>query len=235
MKKLLTLGLTAAMLASLAAPAHAFGGRRKSCAPSCDTGCAPAVQVSYVDKTVTAYKPEWKEKEVSYTVNKMVTREVVEKQKYMVQVPEYKDEKRTVTTYTMKPTVVERDVTTCRYVPVCDDGCNTGCDTGCGKRGLFGRRGGRGCGTPCVAVMETKKVSCTVMQCVPETKEVTVKVCTYKTEERTQEVKRIVCEWKPETVKAKQRYCEMVPYQTTVKVAVCTPVAASCGTVSSCH
>lgn len=57
-------------------------GRRASCAPACDTGCAPAGHVVYVDKEVTCHKTEYVTKDVEVTVHELKPK--TEKYKYHV-------------------------------------------------------------------------------------------------------------------------------------------------------
>lgn len=233
MKKVLVAGLVLAGLAVMASPSQAHGLRRR-CKGDCDSGCQTACAheacaPAYVEKTITCYRPVWKEKDVTCTVNRCVPREVVTKHTYTVQVPEWKDEKRTVTVYVQKPKEVEREVVTCHRVPVCADACGSSCGS-CGSScddGCCGRRHHRRhrhacCETPCEVVREVHKVKCTVMECVPEKREVTVKVCTYRAEQKTYETRCTVYDLKPETVTRKVRYCEMEAYQKVVKVPAST-------------
>jgi hypothetical protein len=207
MRNLVTVGFTVMILVMSGSSAQACFRR---CRNSCDTDCgAPAVQVQYVEKTVTCYKPEWKEREVKCTVNRMVTRTEVVPVKCNIMVPVWTDQKQTQVFYKRVPKEVEREVTTCHMVRDCVvDPC-----TGCTR-------------TVCRPEYSTQKVKCTIWECIPEKRDVTVRVCSWKPEERTVETRRVICEWKPETITRKERYCEMVPYQTTVKVPVCVPAPA---------
>jgi hypothetical protein len=198
------------MLGVLVAPVQAHGRRRgndccnECCAAPCCTPCQP--QITYVDKQVTCYRPEWREREVPCTINRVTSKVVVTPVNYTVCVPVYSEEKRTITVMNQVPHQVEREVTCCRMVPVCITDPCTGCTRTCCKPETY-----------------TQKVTCTVMECVPSQREITVKVCNFRQEQRTGECRRVVCECHPETIMQKQRYCVMVPYQQTVKVAVCTP------------
>jgi hypothetical protein len=209
MKKLTLVGLAVLGLALTAVPAEAFGLRHRhgcesSCAPCCDTG--PAMTVVWEEREVTAWKPEWKERDVTVNVCRMTTREVTDKHEATIMVPEYKDVKKTVTVMVPKPVEVVRDVCRCVVVPVC---CVDPC-TGCTY-------------TVCHRQMVVEKVRYTVMQCVPEPREVTVRECSYKPEVKKWETKHLVCEWVTTPEKRKEKYCEMVSYKTKVKVAVCVP------------
>jgi len=245
MRKLMVAGLLLAGLCAFATPAQAHGRRHggcggceSDCAAPCAAPCAPAAP-QFVEKVVTCYRTEWKEREVTCTVNRMVPREVVNKHTYTVCVPVWTEEKRTITEYKSVAKVVEKEVTVCHRVPVetpCGDcgGCG-GCDDGCGRRHhrLRGHRGScggcGGCETPCNIVTEVKKVPCTVYECVPVKRDIMVKVCHTKQEQKTVETKCTVWECKPEVVKKKVPYCVQVPYQTTVKVPVCETSCESCG------
>ena len=212
MKGYLAIGLALVTLALSAAPAEAFGLRRRGCnnccAPCCTPCCSPCTTccapVQYVDKTVTCYRPEWKERDVSCTVNRIVPREEVVPVSRTVMVPEWKDVKSTVTVMKQVPREVVQNVTCCRMVQTCVVDPCTGCSRVCCKPESY-----------------TQQVKRMVMDCVPEQKDVTTKVCSYKPTVETIQCKRIVCETKPETVTRKERFCVMVAYQTTVKVPAC--------------
>lgn len=206
MSKLMAVTVAFGLVAVAATPTQAGHGCGSGCAPE----CAPCVQyqVTYVDKVVTCYKTEMREREVTCNVLRCIAREVVEERKVCVLVPEVKQEKRTITVCKSVPREVEREVTCCKMVPVaCTDPC-----TGCSY-------------TVCKPQYVTTKVKQIVCDLVPEQREIVVNVCNYRQEERTIQCKRVVIDYKPETVTRKVYDCVKVPYQTTIKVAVCTPVA----------
>jgi hypothetical protein len=247
MKKLMVAGVLLAGVFAFTASAEAHGLRKgcggceSDCAQACAQPCAPAAP-QYVDKVVTCYKTEWRERDVECTVNRMVSHEEVRKHNYTVCVPVWSEEKRSVTEYKRVAKEVEREVVVCRKVEApcggCDTGCDNGCDNGCGHRHkLLGRRRGGdcgGCATACNVVQEVQKVKCTVYECVPVKRDITVKVCHYEQQQKVSETKCLVWECKAEKVMKKVRYCERVPYQTTVKV--CVSCASSCdnGCASGC-
>jgi hypothetical protein len=214
MKKVVMGGVAVCLLMMTSAPVQAFGRHRDSGCCEITPCCKPCV--TYVDKVVTCCKPEWKERDVTCTINRIVPKVVVTPVKQTICVPVWSEQKKMVTCYNQVPRQVEKEICCCRSVPVC---CTDPC-TGC-KR------------TCCKTETYTQKVTCTVYDCVPVQKEVTCKVCSYKTEERTVECRRVVCECVPETVNRKERYCVMVPYQTTIKVPVCTP-APACAPAPTC-
>jgi len=162
--------------------------------------------VAWVDKEVTCYKTEWKERDVTCTVMRAHYKDVVETHKCNVCVPVWTDKKEKVWVCNMVAKEVVRDVTRCKMERTC---CTDPC-TGCTH-------------TVCKPVTYVEQVKCTVWENHPLEKEVTVKVCSYKTEEKTYQSTHRVCEYKPEQVTYKERYCVSVPYKTTVKVAVCVP------------
>lgn len=169
-------------------------------------GCCTPCNVTWVERTVTCYRPEWQEREVSCTVMRPIPHEVVEKRTCTVMVPVWNDQKCVVHSCRYVPREVEQEVTRCRMVPVsCTDPC-TGCTY-----------------TTCRPEYTTERVKCTVMDRVVEPKEIVVKVCSFKPEERTFEYRRIVCDYKRETVTYMQRHCVMVPYEAKVMVPVCCP------------
>ena len=85
MKAVWTAAVSLVALTLATAPAHAFGHRRGRCATPCDwmAECAPAaygpgMAVSWVEQTVTAYRPEVRTRTVNRTIQRPVTREVPE-------------------------------------------------------------------------------------------------------------------------------------------------------------
>ena len=208
MKKLCAFGLAAVLLGALAQTADACHRDCGGCAPA----CAPApcqVQVTYVDKVVTCYRPKLVETEVKCIVNKVVCREVVEERKVCVNVPVWSERKCEVTVCRMVPEEVVRNVTCVKRVPVCVTDPCTGCTYTTYK---------------CETV--TQQVKQIVCKPVYEKKEVVQRVCSFKQEERTVQCRRIVAECHPEEVTRKVCRCVMEAYQTTVKVPVCTVVPA---------
>src|SRR5262249_5905189 len=110
MKRTASLAVCLASLVAigvLPVESRAFGLRRSGgccesspCASSpCAAPCEVAVPAppKMVERTITRYRPEWKEQEVTVNVCKMVPRE--EKFTYAVMVPVTKQENRKVTTY----------------------------------------------------------------------------------------------------------------------------------------
>lgn len=204
MKKWLVAVVAVAFVLTLADPASAFFFKKKKncCPPPCCDPCC----VTYVDKVVTCYKPQWHEEKVECIVNKLVCKEIVEKVKCNVLVPVWTEEKRKCCHYVSEPVDVIQDVVRCRLVPckVCDP-C-----TGC-------------CHTCCRAETYVEKVKCTVYKCRPVTQDVTVKVCRMECREQIVDCKRIVTECVPTKVVQCVRRCVMVPCQTVVRVPVCVP------------
>jgi hypothetical protein len=230
MKKLFLAGLAAVALVLAASSARADGLlRRHHCHEECCAPCPPPCPPPMVEKTITCYRPEWRVREVPCTVNRTVSRQVVETRQCTVNVPVWTTQKRIVTECVQRPRVIEKEVVVCCRVPVapapapCGD-CGT-CDGGCGRHhhlGLLHRRHDCGCPEPCYqTVQQVKKVCCTVMESCPVQREVCYKVCTYRSEVRTYQVCRTVCECRPETVVRKECYCVMVPYQKCIKVPAC--------------
>ncbi|HXG13397.1 MAG TPA: hypothetical protein VNK04_26805 [Gemmataceae bacterium] len=194
MKKLTAIGLTTVVMA-LAGPAVRAG--HVCCTPCC---------ISWIEKTVTCYRPEWRERDVTCTITRVIPRVMVEERTCTVMIPVWTPEKRTIYVCRYVPREVEREVISCRMVPVtCTDPC-TGCTY-----------------TSCRPEYVTHRVKCVVMEAVPEQREITVNVCSYRPEQRTFPVHRVVCEYRPETITYKQRYCVMVPYAAKVMVPVCCP------------
>ncbi len=91
------------------------GGYESNCNAGCDP-CAPAPPPQMVERTVTRYRPEYKEREVQVTVNKMFPRE--EKFTYFECVPETKPVKRMETVCRIVVKEVPYTYTVCVPVPV---------------------------------------------------------------------------------------------------------------------
>src|SRR5438874_195643 len=99
MRKVIVGALAVVTMALLAAPVEAFGHRRRNCDSGCADVCAPAPQmaVTYQERVMTGYRPEYKMRNVNVTVNRVVSRNVEEKYNYTEMVPVTTAEKRTVT------------------------------------------------------------------------------------------------------------------------------------------
>jgi hypothetical protein len=167
--------------------------------------------VTWVEKTVTCYKIEWRTKKEEFTVNQVTCKEVVTPVKRTCYEPVFGEQKVKRTVYSMVPRQTTRKVTTCKIVPVtCVDPC-TGCTY-----------------TRCTSVPVTVDVPCTVFDCVPSEKEFTVRTCSWKPVEQTIQVRHMVPEVKPVKVVRPVSYCVRVPYEVKVKVPVYTPCAPPC-------
>jgi hypothetical protein len=200
MRKMLGFGFGVGLVMALAGQADAFGCRSASCEP-----CVPMC-ITYVEQKVTCHRAEWKTVEYKYTVNRVVCKEVITKEKCTRLVPKYYDEKRTVhyTVQVAKP--VEYEVRRCRSVCVqVVDPC-TGCTYSCYRPEYY-----------------TERVKATVMECQPASKEIVVKVCRMEPVVELVDVRRVVRECVPEVRTACRRVCHMVPYETTVRVPVRVP------------
>src|SRR5208337_5505306 len=86
------------LLAVLASPVAGVQAGWRCCSP-CGTDCC----VSYVEKEVTCYRAESKQRVVPVTVTKLVSSVVEEKYKYTEMVPVYIPEKRTESFWTCVP------------------------------------------------------------------------------------------------------------------------------------
>jgi hypothetical protein len=213
MKSLFAAVLATVGLVVASSSASAFGHRRDHC---CSDSCAPAPvccapapapQITWVDKTVTCYRPVMREKQIECVVNRVVPREVVTPLTRTCMVPETRMVEKTITVCKMVPREVVKQVPVCVMVSTpCVDPC-TGCTY-----------------NVCKPQTVMKEVRCCVMERVAEQRTITVPVCTYKPVTETVQCKRIVCDVIPEKQVRTVRYCEMEAYQKTVKVPVCQPV-----------
>ena len=113
MQKLALASLALAALVSWADFAKA-GGCGDGCAGPGSDGCGTSC--AYVDQVVCGYRPEWHERQVQVTVNRLSQREVVEHQTVTTCVPVWTEEKRTATVYKQIARQVVNNVT--EYVPV---------------------------------------------------------------------------------------------------------------------
>src|SRR5205823_4833499 len=95
MNKLAVAALALLVVAAMGLPAEACH-RKKCCAEECCAeSCAPTT-VAWVDKVVTCYKTEWRERDVTYTVQRAHYHDVVENHKCTVMVPVWAEQKQTV-------------------------------------------------------------------------------------------------------------------------------------------
>jgi len=231
MKRTALLLAAVAILGLLPDESQAFGHRKRGGGGCCESSCAPApcgdvcatqapcapVQPAapqMVEVTVTKYKAEWKERQVTENICKMVPR--TENYTYTVLVPVTKQETRKVTvmqrqtkevdvTYTvMVPKTYQetRTVQVCNYqtsmvtnnVQVCRT-VRVPCVDACGN-----------CTYTCQQVMETVPVTRCVTTPVMSTKEITVNV--------------VRCE--AETRQGKRTVVECIPVVQDVTVNVCS-------------
>ncbi len=229
MKHALVLAAALGVFSFAAPQADAFGRRSRCGGNDCGApvSCCepqPCAGPAYIEKTVTAYRPVYKQKTVPTEIRKIVSKVVEEPfkytemvaevtpqkrtetyytqqmkevpYKYTVMVPVVTPEKRTINYFTCVPEKVTKEVPVCRVVPVkVVDPCS-----GC-------------CYTVCKRVTEMQTVTCTVMKPVPQTREVTINVCSYKAEEKTGT--RQVCETVPQTREVTVNVCNYKPVERT--------------------
>lgn len=187
-------------------------GHKDSC---CQPQCCPAPAPTCVEKTITCYRTEWVEKQVTTMETRCVTREVCEDKIVYEGVPEYKTQKRTIYVYKPEVKEIERDVTIAIYAEGCKKPCATGCSGGCG------------CGYVCDACTKCEPAYKTVRikQCIcvdaSVPKEIEEVVCTTKIVEKKVQVKKCITEQVQVPVTKCVRECVKVPYTVTVKVPVC--------------
>jgi hypothetical protein len=243
MRKLVLASLALAGLVSLSPPVLAshHGGCAVDC---CAPVCAP-VSCAYAEQAVTCYRPEWHERQVQETVNRLAQHEVTENVTVTECVPVWTEEKRTctvyhevprdvvsnvvecvpvwaeqkqmVTEYHQVPHQVTHQVTCTRMVPTC---CVDPC-TGCSF-------------TVCRPECYTQNVTATVWECVPSQHEVTVKVCHMT--QQTHQVHSTVYECVPSQQEATVRVCHLEQRTHQVKSTVyeCVPSQQE-ATVKVCH
>jgi hypothetical protein len=174
--------------------------------------CAPG----YIERRVTCFRTEWRERDVAVTVPKVVFHTEVIPVKRTVLTPACHDEKRIVTTFVQVPKHIEREVqsTTVVKTTVTDS-----------------------CGKSATAVSPPRTVAAkqcaTVFETVPVQKEICVQVHTLEPRIEVSQVTRTVPETKFETVIHKERYAVSVPYEKIVLVPVCPVRCVHCEPV--CH
>lgn len=178
--------------------------------PACNP-CHP--EPRFVEKCITRFRTEWREREVPVTIFRDVCKTVTVPETYTVMVPGFREEKRCETTFVCKPKKVERDVTFTKQVQITVTDPCTGCKH-----------------FECKPEVCTRHECATIVEKVPVTREFVVKVPFCHPEVRTREKCVTVHERVPETIDKHERYCVQVPYQVTIKVPVCQPVAVACCT-----
>jgi hypothetical protein len=186
---------------------------------ACGAPAAPCTKMAcvYVDQPCIRYRPEWHEREVQVTVNKLTQHEVTEHQTVCVNIPVYSEQVKFRTVCVQVPREVCHNVTCTRMVEKCEvDPC-----TGCKKK-------------VCCPETYVKQVKTVVMEKVQKQEAYTEKVCTYRQEQQTVEIKHMVCELVPTVETRKENYCTMVPYATTVRVPTCREVTAYPFTPTPC-
>jgi hypothetical protein len=197
MKRCLLVLLTTLGLGWSAAPAHAFGW---------DWVCCPTYYVTYEQRVVTCYRPQWYADKVPCLVPKVSYRETVTPVQYYEYVPRWYDDQQAYVHYTPVPRVVQQDVVTCRLVPeVLFDPC-----TFC-------------CYVSCRVEPSVTRVQSVVYDYKPEVKYQPVKLCKYEPVERVYQHRSYVPVVTQEPSWALSYRCEMVPYQATVSVPVIVP------------
>jgi hypothetical protein len=171
-----------------------------------DPCCPIPFVVAYEMRTVTCYRPEWREEKVPCVVQRVSYRRDVVQVPCSTWVPQWSDQQVRTSYYVPVPKVVERAVPRCVMVPV------TMCDpcTGC-------------CFVQYCPQWIVQRVQCTEYDYRVAERTDVVKVCKM-VEQRT--VVEQVC-WTP-VVTAEQSwttrcYCVMVPYQSQVCVPVWVP------------
>jgi hypothetical protein len=180
-------------------------------------GGAPCATAAFLEKTVTRFRQEWRERDVPFTIERVTFRTVVTPVSITELVPICVEEKRCETILKTVPREVIREVECCRRVSVdVYDPCH-GCTHIVSKPEHF-----------------TRQVKETVFEAVPVQREFVVKVQKFQPVTRTIERKEIVREVHPETVVRKERYSVLVPYQVTVKVPVYAVVLARCCSWCGC-
>lgn len=227
MKKLLAMVAVLVIGTWVTVPAEAghHGCKSTGCEGPCAAECTPAAcapapcaPATYVEKTVTCYRTEWRERDVPCTVNRVVQHvEIIPQTVTSTISVMVEDKHECMVTNCVAREVVE-NVTCCRMVQTC---CTDPC-TGCTH-------------TVCKPETYVKQVKRVVFDQVPMKRVYTTHHCECRPVTKTIETKRVTCEIKPETVIKKERYCVSVPYQTTVKVAVCTPACAPAPSCSTCQ
>lgn len=196
----------------------AIGGRIGGVGPRAGFGSGPAYgpacpEPCYVEKCVTRFRSEWRERDVPCTTFRDVCKTVTVPETYTVMVPCCREETRCETVITCRPKKIERDVTYTKQVRICVIDPCTGC-----HRYEF---------KPEVC---TRHECYTVVEKVPVTRQHVVKVPYFRPEVRTRQRVCQVHERVPVTIVKRERYCVQVPYLVTIKVPVCKPVAVACCT-----
>src|SRR4051812_25013177 len=114
MQKLAAVALVLVALAALSAPAQACHHSSCCITECCAPTCAPTT-IAWVDKVVTCYRPEWRERDVTCTVMRANYRDVVENHTCTVMVPVFSEQKQKIWVCNMVRKEVVKDVA-CTHV-----------------------------------------------------------------------------------------------------------------------
>jgi hypothetical protein len=205
MTKLLCTGLVALGLAVSFAQAgdHKHGGPECT-GPACEVP-AQKVQVTYVEQTITAYRTEVREREVTLMQTTIVTEDVPIEERCVL-MPLWSDE---IQTRTVPMPVARKEV---RLVPVCHwvSECVTDPKTGCTY-------------TMCHQVTELKPVTSTHVETVPIRMDSLKEVVSMVEEIEKYQPPGVILKYEVKPVKVKQHYLVTVPYKRTIKVPVYIP------------
>ena len=186
----------------------------------CDKGvCAPPPapclpppppKITYVEKTITMYRPELKHHDVKDTVDQLYLHPEPCKEKYMVPELVPVPQTKKVCIPKLVPHQIEREVCYNRTVAetVCD--CN-----GCPR-------------TVLKIVPDVKKVVQTIFDVEMIEQEVPITTYDLKVEEKERAVAHLIGEVKPMDIIRRSYSLELVPYQVKVKVPVCVEAPAAC-------
>jgi hypothetical protein len=178
-------------------------------------GCTPCTP-GYIERRITCFRTEWRERDVTVTVPRVVFHTEVVPVQRTVLTPVCHDEKRIVTSFVQVPKHIERQVESTTVV-------KTTVTDSCGKSATAVSRPQTVAAKQCATVFET----------VPVQKEICVQVRTLEPRVEVSQITRQVPETKFETLVRKERYAVSVPYEKIVLVPVCPVRCVHCEPV--CH
>jgi hypothetical protein len=208
MKKLLAACLIATV-GGVAAQAEGPPCEKPGC-PAAPAPCPPPPPITWVEKTITMYRPELKSHDVKDTVDQLYLKPAPCTEKYLVPELVPIPQTKKVCIPKLVPHQIEREVCYTRTVAETVTDCN-----GCAK-------------TVLKMVPAVKKVVQTVFDIEYVEQEVPVTTYDMKVEEKERAVAHLIGEIKPMDIIRRSYSLELVPYQVKVKVPVCAQVPPTC-------
>jgi hypothetical protein len=183
----------------------------KHACPAAPAPCPPPPpQITWVEKTITMYRPELKSHDVKDTVDQLYLRPAPCTEKYLVPELVPIPQTKKVCIPKLVPHQVVREVCYTRTVAETVIDCN-----GCAR-------------TLLKTVPDVKKVVQTIFDVEMIDQEVPITTYGMKVEEKERAVATLIGEIRPMDIIRRSYSLELVPYQVKVKVPVCVETPQTC-------